>query len=73
MIAGLVSADPEPVHIVAAPPRDCPMASSNFGSPDIALPGEPNRRMEHVFAKQTELLVRERADLFGKLAIAVPE
>ena len=73
VIVGLVGADPEPVHIVTAPPRHGPMASSDLGGPDVALAGETKRRMERILAKQAELLVRKRADLFGQLAIAVPE
>ena len=66
MIVGLVGADPEPVHIVAAPPRHGPMAPSDVSGPDVALAGEAERGMERILAKEPELLVRKRANSSGR-------
>ena len=72
-VVSLVGANPEPVHIVAAPPRHGPMAASDLGGPDVPLTGEAERRVERILAKQPELLARERTDLSGQFTIAVPE
>lgn len=68
-----MGADPEPVHVIAAPPRHGAMASSHLCGPDVPLASEANGRVERILAEQPELLVRERADLLGQIPIAVPE
>ena len=73
VVVCLVGADPEPVHVIAAPPRHDPMASSHFCGPDVAFAGEAKGRVERIVAEQPELLVRERADLLGQIPIAIPE
>jgi hypothetical protein len=40
VIVGFVGPNPEPVHVIAAPPRHGPVASSDLCGPDVALPGE---------------------------------
>lgn len=69
----LVGADPEPVHVIAAPPRHGPVAPSDLCGPDVAFAGEAKGRVKRIVAEESELLVRERTDLFGQITIAVPE
>lgn len=73
VIVGLVAADPEPIDIAALPARHGAVISSDLRSPDLAFACEAQRGMEWIFAKEAKLFVRERADLFGQLAVAIPE
>src|ERR1035441_10059936 len=73
IVVGLVSADPEPMEVVAFAVRNGTVRTANVRCPNLILLLERQRRMKRLRLEQCKLCVGQHPDICRQRLIALPK